>query len=170
MYDKILTNPRKIASLAALLCAAALGTGLFMQHVLGFEPCSLCVLQRLAFVLALASALALLAGSGRAWWLGWSVALLGCAGLGLGVATYQVWMQAFPPAMTACSAGIGAYLDGWPFETALHWVFDAQGDCGKPTYFVGKITLAQAGFAGFVLLFAASVQLARTLVTARRAH
>jgi disulfide bond formation protein DsbB len=149
-----------LAWLLAAICAGGLATGLFVQHVLGLEPCSLCVLQRLGFVLILLTAVPLAALPRRH--LGatvLAVALVAAALFGFGIAAYQVWLQAFPPAMSSCGAGIGAYLEGWPFEQALRWVFDAQGDCSRSSFEILGITLPQWGLIAFAFLSTAALRL-----------
>jgi protein dithiol:quinone oxidoreductase len=149
-----------LAWLLAAICAGGLATGLFVQHVLGLEPCSLCVLQRLGFVLILLAAIPLAALPWRQ--LGATVlagALVAAALFGFGTAAYQVWLQAFPPAMSSCGAGIGAYLEGWPFEQGLRWIFDSQGDCTRSSFDILGITLPQWGLLAFAFLSTAALRL-----------
>ncbi len=156
----ILHRPRLLAGILAAACAAALATGLFVQHVLGYAPCSLCVLQRIGFLGVLVAAVLLVALPG-AYLL--SVALAATVAAtalgGLAVASYQVWVQAFPPLIAACGRGIAGYFDGWPFEEAIAWVLEAQGDCGKAVSPLGFVSLAQLGLIAFVLMSAASFRL-----------
>lgn len=156
----LLHRPRLLAGLIAVACVTALATGLFVQHMLGYEPCSLCVLQRLGFIGALAAAVLLVALPGG---YAISLALAGTvttAALGgLAVASYQVWLQAFPPLVASCGRGIAAYFDGWPFEAALAWLFEAHGDCSQAVSPFGIVSLAQLGLAAFLLMSAASLRL-----------
>lgn len=156
----MLHRPRLLAGLLAFACLAALSTGLFVQHILGYEPCSLCVLQRLAFVGVLGATVLLVALPGAYLF---SIALAGTVAAmalgGLAVASYQVWLQAFPPLIAACGRGIAGYFDGWPFEAALGWVFEAQGDCSKPVSPFGFVSLAQLGLVAFLLMSAAALRL-----------
>jgi len=158
--NDILHRPRLLAGFLAAACVAALGTGLFVQHVLGYAPCSLCVLQRLGFVGVLGAAALLLALPG-AYLL--SVALAGTVAAialgGVAVASYQVWLQAFPPLIAACGRGIAGYFDGWPFEAALGWLFESEGDCAKPVSPLGIVSLAQLGLAAFLLMSTAALRL-----------
>ena len=47
-----LLTPRRALALAFLLAASAMATGYYIQHVDGIEPCPLCIVQRLAFVVS----------------------------------------------------------------------------------------------------------------------
>lgn len=50
----------------AAICAAMLGFGLYLQHVVGLEPCPLCIFQRVAFIaLGAVFLVAALHGPGR---------------------------------------------------------------------------------------------------------
>jgi disulfide bond formation protein DsbB len=156
----LLDQPRSLAGLLAALCATGMATGLFVQHVLGLEPCSLCVLQRLGFLLITVTAIGfLLLSTRRLASIVLAGALASAAVFGLAVAGYQVWLQAFPPLMSSCGAGIGAYLEGWPFEQALRWVFDAQGDCARSAFAILGITLPQWGLLAFAFMTAAALRL-----------
>ena len=158
--NDLLHRPRLIAGLLAATCAAALGAGLFVQHVMGYAPCSLCVLQRLGFIGVLGAAALLVALPG-AYVL--SVALaatVAAAALGgVAVASYQVWLQAFPPLIAACGRGIAGYFEGWPFEAALAWLLESEGDCAKPVSPLGGVSLAQLGLVAFLLMSAAAFRL-----------
>jgi disulfide bond formation protein DsbB len=156
----IADRPAALTWLLAGLCALGLATGLFVQHVLGYEPCSLCVLQRLGFLLILVAAVPLaLLSSRRLATSALAAVVVAAAVLGLGVAGYQVWLQAFPPLVTACGAGIGAYLEGWPFEAALRWVLDAQGDCARSSFTLVGLSLPQWGLVAFAFLTVAALRL-----------
>ena len=43
-------NPRQILGLIALVCIGMLAFGLYLQHVVGLEPCPMCIVQRYALI------------------------------------------------------------------------------------------------------------------------
>ena len=43
--------PRRVYGLVALACVAMLAFGMYLQHVVGLEPCPMCIVQRYALVL-----------------------------------------------------------------------------------------------------------------------
>jgi disulfide bond formation protein DsbB len=156
---QLLDHPRGLASLLVIGCVVAVGAGLFVQHGLGYPPCSLCVLQRLAFILVLLLALPIAlfgASSGVAKM--FAAPALGAALLGLGVAIYQVWMNAFPTEVARCGRGLAGYFDDLPFEQIATWVLAAEGDCGKPVRFFG-VTLPQLGLFAFAVITVAATRL-----------
>ena len=79
-----------------LVCGVSVGLlvyGLYLQHVVGLEPCPMCVVQRYALVLV-----ALLAGltattRSRGAHMGGIVLMLLAAGFGAFVAARQSWLQ-----------------------------------------------------------------------------
>ncbi|HBH37982.1 MAG TPA: hypothetical protein DDX06_06295, partial [Curvibacter sp.] len=42
---------RRVYLLIVLACLGLLGFGLYLQHVVGLEPCPMCIVQRYALVL-----------------------------------------------------------------------------------------------------------------------
>jgi disulfide bond formation protein DsbB len=143
-------DPRFLSWLLLALSGSAVATSLFVQHALGVDPCSLCVIQRLTYLactLAAGSAIAL--GGSRQARIGFTALVVALAAGGLSVAAYQTWLQAFPPAHASCSAGFGMLLDDTPFEGIWHYVMDAPGDCREITLRIAGLSMAQAS----VLLF-----------------
>lgn len=146
-------STRQLATALAVGSGLALATGLLVQHGLGYAPCSLCVLQRLAFtvVLIVTLPLALFRLPRPATMALGGLALVATL-LGLGVASYQVWMQAYPAEVGRCGSGLEAYFDDSPFKTLANWVLAAEGDCGKPVAFLGLVNLPQLGLLAFAAM------------------
>lgn len=119
--------------LGALLCGGLLGYALYAQHVLGLEPCPLCVFQRVA-VLALGfvflAAYAHRPGpTGARVYGGLAVV---AAGAGIGFAWRQLWLQSLPPdRVPECGPGLNFIMDVFPFWEALTMVLKGSGDCAK---------------------------------------
>ena len=44
-------HPRRIGWVVSVGCVALLAFGLYLQHVVGLEPCPMCIVQRYALVL-----------------------------------------------------------------------------------------------------------------------
>ena len=43
--------PRRLLALVAAACVAMLAFGMYLQHVVGLEPCPMCIVQRYALIL-----------------------------------------------------------------------------------------------------------------------
>ena len=164
----LIATPRQVGQLLVAGCGAALVTSLFVQHVLGLAPCTLCVLQRLTFtVVLLLAILVALKPQPRATtsWLGGAIGALGLTGVG--IAAYQVWLQTFARVVPRCGRGLSAYLDGMPLEAQLNWFVAAEGDCSKPVMLVGSISMAELGLVAFVLIAIAAWRIVAVTPTAR---
>ncbi|WP_293661792.1 disulfide bond formation protein B, partial [Rhodoferax sp. OV413] len=97
MLELLLTRldraPRRAFAMVALVCAAMLAFGMYLQHVVGLEPCPMCIVQRYALVL-IAVCAALTGASGRkGLQITGSVVLLVLALAGAYVAARQSWLQ-----------------------------------------------------------------------------
>src|SRR3954467_2582883 len=94
--------PRRIFALVAVLCVAMLAFGLYLQHVVGLEPCPMCIVQRYALVgVALVAGLTALTGK-RGGLMTGGVLMLLLAGFGAFVAARQSWLQWYPPEIASC--------------------------------------------------------------------
>lgn len=123
---------RRLWNLAGFGIAAALmGYALFAQHVQGYEPCPLCVLQRMSMIaLGIVFAVAALhapRGPGARVYglLGALVALTGA-----GVAGWHVRLQNLPPSeVPACGPGYDYIMDTFGWLQGLSMIFTGSGEC-----------------------------------------
>lgn len=145
-----------------LACVALLGGGLFMQHVMGLEPCPLCIFQRVAFIALMALFLvAALHNPGRrgAWVYG--IALSLAAGAGAGIAGWQLWLQYGPKrAVAECGADLEFMLQTFPLTETLAMVFRGSGDCSDASAAVLGLSLAGWALLFFLLLGALALLIA----------
>lgn len=96
-----------------LVCAALIGFALYAQHMLQMDPCPLCILQRLVFmvlgVVFLLGGLHAPRGVGRWVYVGLLVLV---ALVGIGIATRHLWIQSLPPGQVpSCGAPLGYLLE-----------------------------------------------------------
>ena len=89
--------PRRVLALVAAACVAMLAFGLYLQHVVGLEPCPMCIVQRYALILVgvVAGVTAYLKSRGAH--IAGSALMAILAGLGAFVAARQSWLQWNPP-------------------------------------------------------------------------
>jgi disulfide bond formation protein DsbB len=159
---EFLASPTRVAALLAAACAGLVGGSFFVQHVLGVEPCPLCIIQRITYlVLAIAFGAAALAHRSAGLQRGlFGGALLMTLG-GIGVAGYQVQLQLFPPALaTTCSASLSYMLDTLSVTETLARIFNAKGDCSDTSFRILGLTLAQISlviFTTFAVLLGLTV-------------
>lgn len=124
---------RQLASLGFLACAGLMAYALYAQHVLGLEPCPLCIFQRVAVIgTGVAFLVAALHGplaGGR-----WVYALLaaGASGVGAGIAGRHVWLQSLPAdQVPACGPGLDYMMEAFPLSQTLRMVFSGSGECAE---------------------------------------
>ena len=125
------TAPRRVLGLVAAACVALLAFGLYLQHVVGLEPCPMCIVQRYALalvaVVAVVAALlrprgAHLAGAGL-------IVLL--SGFGAFVAARQSWLQWYPPEIASCGRDFYGMIETFPLKRVIPMIFRGSGDCTK---------------------------------------
>lgn len=115
-----------LLSLSALLFELC---GLFFQHVMGLQPCVMCIYERLAFLGILAAGLLGLLHP-RWLWLRWAaLSLWGYAAFrGLQLSLKHVDYQLNPSPFNTCS--LFADFPAWlPLDKWLPWLFNPTGDC-----------------------------------------
>ena len=119
----------RVWAMVSLACVALLSFGLYLQHVVGLEPCPMCIVQRYAMVL-----IALLAGLGAKWpmrtvsfWVGGLLTLLSAGGAY--VAARQSWLQWYPPEVVSCGRDFYGMIETFPLKRAIPMIFKGGGDC-----------------------------------------
>jgi len=147
-----LLNLRLSWALLALGCAGLLGFGLYLQHVVGLEPCPMCIVQRYAMTgIGLLAVLALVIRHVRAQQL---LVLLGIltAGFGAFVAARQSWLQWYPPNIVSCGRDFYGMIESFPLQRAIPLIFRGSGDCTKVDWtFLGG-SIANWSFVAFVAM------------------
>jgi disulfide bond formation protein DsbB len=122
---------RLLSSLGAIACGALMGYALYAQHVLGLEPCPLCIFQRIAMialgiVFVVAAVHAPRGGAARVY------AVLGAlvAAVGAGISGWHIHVQHLPEdQVPACGPGLGYMWDTFPLRDVLNMVFNGSGEC-----------------------------------------
>lgn len=147
-------GPRWIYILVAVAAVGLIGAALFMQHVVGLNPCPLCIFQRIAFLmLAICAALA-------AWRTprpssrGFGVAAVICALIGAGIAAWHVRLKSMPE-LLSCGPGLGAMLENFPLTQILPRILRGSGDCADATAVLFGVSLATWSLIGFLVLMLA---------------
>jgi protein dithiol:quinone oxidoreductase len=128
LFDR---TPRRVFALTCLACVALLAYGLYLQHVVGLEPCPMCIVQRYALVLIAAiSGLAGATDRKNVLFTG-SVFLLATAAFGAFVAARQSWLQWYPPEVASCGRDFYGMIETFPLQRAIPMIFKGGGDCTK---------------------------------------
>ncbi|GKS96322.1 disulfide bond formation protein B [Acidovorax sp. SUPP2825] len=144
--------PRRVLGLIAAACVAMLAFGMYLQHVVGLEPCPMCIVQRYALIgVAVFAALASARGT-RGWWMSWAFLALLSSGFGAFVAARQCWLQWYPPEIATCGRDFYGMIEHFPIGRAIPMIFRGSGDCAAVDWtFLGG-SIANWSFICFVLM------------------
>jgi disulfide bond formation protein DsbB len=156
---------RSVLTWVALACLGMLAFGFYLQHVVGLEPCPMCIVQRYCLVLVgLAAALgATRASRGRgSWQRFWAFILMLLCWGGAFVAARQSYLQWFPPEVMTCGRDFYGMIEAFPLQRALPMIFKGSGDCSQVdwTFLGGSIAnwsflcFMALGFVGAYVAFA----------------
>jgi disulfide bond formation protein DsbB len=147
MFLKKFSQARTSWILLLLSSIIFLGCGFFFQYVKELNPCHLCIIQRISFLIIGLGALFplinpakdILRNFGLLFW-------AGGAGLGLYSAIKLVYIQANPVTdlFGSCSLSAEDLINNYPFLEWFPMMFEATGDCSKSSWnFYGIATMEQ---------------------------
>ncbi|CAM8657829.1 DsbB Disulfide bond formation protein DsbB [Comamonadaceae bacterium] len=141
--------PRRAFGIVALACVAMLVFGMYLQHVVGLEPCPMCIVQRYALILVAICAALTSVSSRKGLHIGGGVLLVVFALAGAYVAARQSWLQWYPPEVVSCGRDLYGMIETFPLKRALPMIFRGGGDCSKVDWtFLGG-TIANWSFLCF---------------------
>lgn len=167
LLNWITTAPRRVFALIALVCVGMLAFGLYLQHVVGLEPCPMCIVQRYALVfVAVLSGLAV-ASSRQGVHIGAGSLLLLSAGFGAFVAARQSWLQWYPPEIASCGRDFYGMIETFPLQRAIPMIFKGSGDCTKIDWTFLGLSIANWSFLSFAGL---SLLTLAVLLSSRRSR
>jgi len=157
-------RPRLVLALIAAISVALLAFGMYLQHVVGLEPCPMCIVQRYAlFLVALLAGLAAVFRRGVGLY-GGAAAMGLFAAFGAFTAARQSWLQWNPPEILSCGRDFFGMIEAFPLGRAIPMIFRGSGDCSKIDWTFLGLTIANWSF----LWFAAFTVLAAWLLIAAR--
>ena len=152
MLLKLFDAPRRLLALVSVGCVALLAFGLYLQHVVGLEPCPMCIVQRYVLVLvAIVSGLTAITPKSRLLIAGSSLLVL-LSGFGAFVAARQSFLQWYPPEIASCGRDFYGMIETFPLQRAIPMIFKGSGDCAKVDWtFLGG-SIANWSFVCFVVI------------------
>ncbi len=155
--------PRRVFAALALASIALLAFGLYLQQVVGLEPCPMCIVQRYALILIAIIAAITSASSRKGVQISGAVLVLLTAGFGAFVAARQSWLQWYPPEVASCGRDFYGMIETFPLKRALPMIFKGSGDCIKVDW-----TFLGGSVANWSFLCFCAVALVSLLLIARR--
>ena len=144
--------PRRVLALVSLACVAMLAFGLYLQHVVGLEPCPMCIVQRYALLLVAIVAGMTAVAKSKGLLISGSSLLVLMAGFGAFVAARQSFLQWYPPEVASCGRDFYGMIETFPLKRAIPMIFKGSGDCTKIDWtFLGG-SIANWSFLCFVAI------------------
>ena len=166
LIDVLDRRPRAVLAALAVLCISLLAFGMYLQHVVGLEPCPMCIVQRYAMVLVALVALvgAALPSQRVAAGLA-AVGVVLMAGFGAFVAARQSFLQWYPPQEASCGRDFYGMIETFPLQRVVPMIFKGSGDCAAIDWTFLTLTIANWSFLNFCLVAVVGLALVwRTLV------
>jgi len=151
LIDWFFGAPRRAYALICLACIGMLAFGAYLQHVVGLEPCPMCIVQRYALVLVGVFAALASMSKGRGLRGLWGVLGIVAAGGGAYTAARQSWLQWHPPEFVSCGRDIYGMIETFPLQRALPMIFRGSGDCSKVDWTLFGLSIANWSFIAFVV-------------------
>ena len=143
-------TPRRTLAWFALAIASMLGFGIYLQHVVGLEPCPMCIVQRYVYVFMLLLAVLGALGKGCRWHAAMFGLIAASAAAGAFVAARQSWLQWNPPEFSSCGRDFYGMVEQLPLSQALPRIFAGSGDCAAVDWTLLGGTIANWSFLGYV--------------------
>ena len=150
-------NNRMINIGVFLATVTTIGIALYLEHVMLFSPCGLCITQRgVLFILCglacLASAIHNPAADGQKIY---AFAAAAMCIFGSYFAGRQIWLQHLPEDLVpACGPGFTYIRDNFPFMQLLDFLLVGDGNCAEVQFrFLGIFSIAEMSIIAFAGLF-----------------
>lgn len=151
-------SPRLMFLLAFIASLLIMGGALYLEHVVGLEPCPLCIVQRVAvIVFGLVCLLAAVHGPALLGRRIYAVLTLLSAAGGAAIAGRQIWLQGVPAdELPACLPSLDYMLEALPFQETLRLLLHGTADCAKISWTLFGMSIPEWSLLAFVgmLLFA----------------
>ena len=134
---------------AALFCAA-----LYLQYVLRQEPCPLCMIQRVIFiVIGMLFFIAALLNAGRIGSRVYSILIALFALGGAAVASRHIWIQHLPKdQIPACGPGLDFMLKHFPMSEVWQELMHGSGECAAKGWTFLTFGIPEWSLVWYVLL------------------
>ena len=140
------------------VCAGLLGFALYLQYFANLEPCPLCMLQRVAFIIlglvCLVGAIHGPAPTGNRIYAGLAAI---AAASGVGLAARHVWLQYNPPQFASCAGDLYSQLERLPLGRVIANAIRATGDCAKVDWTMLYLSIAEWSLIWFALFTVGTV-------------
>ena len=152
MIQTLFSSPRRVFGAIAVVCAAMLAFGiLYLQNVVGLDPCPMCIVQRYALIIVGVFCALAAFSKGPGGWRLWGLLAVAMSAFGAFTAARQTWLQWYPPEMATCGRDLYGMIESFPLQRAIPMIFKGSGDCSAVDWtFLGG-SIANWSFVWFVI-------------------
>ena len=151
-FTSSLFVPSRLFTAVSAACVAMLAFGLYLQHVVGLDPCPMCIVQRYALIVVALLAAATALASKKAVVMTGSLVLGITSGLGAFVAARQSYLQWYPPEVASCGRDLYGMIETFPLKRVIPMIFKGSGDCTKIDWTFLGLSIANWSFLCFTLI------------------
>lgn len=157
--DLLDRHPRRVLTLIAAGCIGLLAFGMYLQHVVGLEPCPMCIVQRYALILvAIVAGIAAVMSGAKGRSLG--ILLMGALAVGGAfVAARQSFLQWYPPEIMSCGRDLYGMIESFPLKRVIPMIFKGSGDCSAIDWTFLGLSIANWSFLCFTGIAALAMRL-----------
>jgi disulfide bond formation protein DsbB len=149
-----LASPRALFLSGFIFCLAIIGGALYLEHVLGQQPCPLCIVQRACvMVFGLVCLLAAVHAPGRGGQRAYALLAMLSAAAGAGTAGRQVWLQNVPAdELPACLPSLDYMMQALPFQDIVRLVLHGSADCAEINWTLFGMSIPEWSLMAFSLM------------------
>ena len=150
---------RQFFVLFGSLCFVLLSYGYYLQYYEDLEPCPMCILQRLCYIVA--GSLAIIGAIHAPQRIGttiYIVAIAVSAVIGAAIAGRQTWLQHLPSELVPeCGPGFEFMLEMYPLLETIERSLRGTGECAAVSWTFLSLSIAEWSLACFVAMSIACV-------------
>ena len=144
--------PRLGYALGFLVCAGLIGFALYLQYYEYQDPCPLCLLQRIVYIVLMVVFLVAAAhGPARTGAMVYGGLAFLTAGIGVAIATRHVWLQHLPPdKVPECGPSLEFMMRKYPLFQAMEKVLGGTGQCAEVGWKFLGLSIAEWSLVWFI--------------------
>lgn len=149
-----MSTTRKLYLLGFLFSLGLFGVALYMQHVMQLEPCPLCMLQRMAVMLAgVLFLLAFLFNPRQTGSRIFSSLIALVVIAGSAISGRHIWLQNLPPEQVpSCGPGFDFIVGNFPLTDAFGMIFSGSGECAEVSWQFLGLTIPAWTLIAFLMM------------------
>ncbi|MCE7520834.1 disulfide bond formation protein B [Halomonas titanicae] len=158
----ILHSFRSAALTGLAFCVLMMAVALGLEHIGGYEPCPLCIFQRVAVIAAgiVFAIAAIHSPAGRVGKVIYGLLSLTAVGTGAFIAGRHVWLQGLPAdEVPSCGPGLDYMMDILPMQDVVAMVLTGSGECANIDFSLLGLSLPAWTLIGFAILAIAPLRM-----------